>query len=156
MQDYDITAAMIARITEQCPGFRYVDEAWFSKPVDDYSADTPAALVYLAEDAGNTPNELNGRQGVTTTYGVFIVAPRGDTFRAQRQEVRDALFGWQPPGTTGVMAYRGGEMAEIKGRYVWWREFWSIETPHALKATADNIVIDRHRVGEKRPRTMVI
>ncbi|RUR51525.1 phage tail terminator protein [Vreelandella populi] len=142
MQDYDITDALRERIAAQCPGFKYVDEAWFSKPVDDYDQDTPAALVYIAEDAGGTPAELNGRQSVNTMYGVFIVAERGDTFRAQRQEVREALFGWRPPGTTGVMAYHGGEMAEIRGRYVWWREFWKVETPHALQAS--------------RPRTMTV
>ncbi|MFI0472967.1 hypothetical protein ACGLWX_09660 [Halomonas sp. HMF6819] len=147
MQDYDITPAMIARIAEQCPGFRNVEEAWFSQPIDDYDQDTPSALIYIAEDAGGTPSELNGRQSVTTTYGVFIIAERGDTFRAQRQEVRDALYGWQPPGTTGVMTYRGGEMADNRGRYVWWREFWTVETPHALQAT---------RGGTTRPRTMTV
>ncbi|WP_447556426.1 phage tail terminator protein [Vreelandella sp. EE22] len=142
MQDYDITPLIIERLKAQCPGFAYVDEAWFSKPVDDYDKDTPAALVYIGEDAGAAPSELNGRQAVTTTYGVFIVCERGDTFRAQRHEVREALFGWQPPGTNGVMAYHGGEMAEIRGRYVWWREFWKVVTPTALQAA--------------RPRTMTV
>lgn len=135
MQDYDITDALKARIAEQCPGFAYVDEAWFSESIEDYNEQTPSALVYIAEDAGETPSELSRRQAVSTVYGVFIVCERGDTFRAQRHEVRQALFGWQPDGTTGVMSYQGGQMVEIRGRYVLWREYWRIATPHALAAS---------------------
>ena len=40
MQDYDITPALEERIRALCPGFATVDEAWFSEPVDDYSAET--------------------------------------------------------------------------------------------------------------------
>lgn len=158
MDDYDITDALQARITERCPGFAYVDEAWFSEPIDDYDEKTPSALVYLAEDAGEALSELSSRQAVSTAYGVFIICERGDAFRAQRHEVRQALFGWQPEGTTGVMSYQGGEMVEIRGRYVMWREYWRIQTPNALQATADQMgyAVDKHVVGEDHPRTMTI
>ena len=85
MQDYDITNALIARISAQCPGFATVDEAWFSEPVDDYSAETPAAYPYLAEDAGEGVNELSQRQAATQVYGVFIICESGDVFRARQQ-----------------------------------------------------------------------
>lgn len=142
MQDYDITEALEARIREMCPGFAYVDEAWFSEPIDDYNEQTPAALVYLVEDEGAPPSELSGRQAVTAVYGVFLIVEQGAVFREQRNAVRKALFGWQPPGATGVMAYHGGQMVELRGRYAWWRDFWRLETPQALVA--------------ERPRTMVI
>lgn len=134
MQDYDITNALIARIRAQCPGFATVEEAWFSEPIDDYSAETPAAYPYLAEDAGEGVNELSQRQAATQVYGVFIICESGDVFRAQRQEVRNALFGWQPPGSSGVMSFHTGQMVEIRGRYVWWREYWKLTTPNALTA----------------------
>jgi len=132
MQDYDITPALEERIRALCPGFATVDEAWFSEPVDDYSAETPAAYPYLAEDAGEGVNELSQRQAATQVYGVFIICESGDVFRAQRQEVRNALFGWQPPASSGVMSFHTGQMVEIRGRYVWWREYWKLATPSAL------------------------
>ena len=134
MQDYDITPALEERIRALCPGFATVDEAWFSEPIDDYSAETPAAYPYLAEDAGEGVNELSQRQAATQVYGVFIICESGDVFRAQRQEVRNALFGWQPPGSSGVMSFHTGQMVEIRGRYVWWREYWNLTTPNALTA----------------------
>ncbi len=141
MQDYDITPALEERIRALCPGFATVDEAWFSEPVDDYSAETPAAYPYLAEDAGEGVNELSQRQAATQVYGVFIICESGDVFRAQRQEVRNALFGWQPPGSSGVMSFHTGQMVEIRGRYVWWREYWKLTTPNALTAGRQRNVI---------------
>ncbi|UYV20917.1 hypothetical protein K1Y77_17295 (plasmid) [Halomonas qaidamensis] len=135
MQDYDITNALKARVASECPGFAVVDEAWFSEPIDDYNDKTPAAYVYLAEDSAEAANELSRRQATAQVYGVFIICETGDTFRAQRHQVREALFGWQPPGSSGVMAFHSGQMQEIRGRYVWWREYWTLETPNALTAS---------------------
>lgn len=134
MVDYDITEALIARIKAECPGFKNVEEAWFSDPPDDYHEDTPSALPYLAED---TPGEvdLTQRQSASQVYGVFLVCEIGTELRAQRHELRQALYGWQPAGTSGVMHYHGGQMAEIRGLYVYWRDFWRIDTPNALTAS---------------------
>lgn len=133
MDDYDITEALIARIKAECPGFVYVDEAWFSEPIDDYNKQTPSALVYLAEDAAGPVNELATRQDALQSYGVFYVVEAGSTFRAQRNQVRKALFGWQPAGGSNVMAFGGGAMSEIRGRYAWWREYWNLTTLNAFK-----------------------
>lgn len=135
MVDYDITEALIARIKAQCPGFKYVDEAWFSEALDNYDEQTPSALAYIAEDTPGEEQALTHRQSSTQAYGVFLVCERGDEFRAQRHEIREALFGWRPEGATGVMVYHGGQMAKISGRYVWWREFWRIDTANALTAS---------------------
>lgn len=135
MVDYDITEALLARVKAQCPGFKTVQEAWFSAPIDDYKGETPAAYVYLAEDAAEKANELSRRQNATQVYGVYIICEVGEPFRAQRHEVREALFGWQPPGSNGVMAFHTGQMQEISGRHSWWREFWTLETPNALTAS---------------------
>lgn len=132
MVDYDITSALLARINEQCPGFVYVDEAWFHEPIDDYAEQTPSALAYLAEDTPGELQALSHRQSSSQVYGVFIVCERGPEFRARRHELRQALYGWQPAGTSGVMTYHGGQMSEIRGRYVYWRDFWRIDTPNAL------------------------
>jgi hypothetical protein len=142
MVDCDITPALEARIDSECPGFATVDEAWFSDWVDDYSEETPAAYVYLAEDSAEKPNELGQRQATAQVYGVYIICETGDTFRAQREEVRKALFGWQPVENGAVMAFHSGQMQEIRGRYIQWREYWTLETPNALTAS--------------RPRTVTI
>lgn len=125
---HDIIDAVIARISDQCPIFATVDEAWFAKPIDDLGAETPAALVYLANDnpAGEVET-LRPVQAVTLTYGVWILAPR-DQFREARQQVRAALFGHAIGETHAPLGYAGGETADIRGEFVWWREFWATGT----------------------------
>lgn len=125
---YDVIDAVITRIRDQCPVFATVDEAWFAQPIDDLHAETPAALVYLANDnpAGEVET-LRPVQQVGLTYGVWILAPRAQ-FREAREQVRAALFGHDIDPEHNPMGYAGGETTDIRGEFIWWREFWVTET----------------------------
>ena len=128
MLDPDVTLALIAHIRAQCPDLVTVDEAPFAEPIDHFDAQTPAALVYLAEDAAAAEvDTVRPVQRIGMTYGVWLVCKRED-FRAQRHALRAAVFGWVPSEAHEPFAYRGGTMNDIRGDLIWWREFWTVDT----------------------------
>ncbi|MDT8895479.1 hypothetical protein RSO41_12515 [Halomonas sp. I1] len=128
MTDPDIIDAMLQRVRDQCPGLAIVDEAWFAAPLDDFDAQTPAALIYLAEDsAAGEPETIRPTQRITLSYGIWLVTKRSD-FRSQRQALRQALMGWEPTEEHEPVAYRGGQTTDIRGELIWWREFWNVDT----------------------------
>ncbi|MES3674604.1 hypothetical protein QC589_01470 [Halomonas elongata] len=128
MTDPDIIDAMLQRVRDQCPGLAIVDEAWFAEPIDNFDTQTPAALIYLAEDgAAGEPETIRPTQRITLSYGIWLVIKRPD-FRAQRQALREALMGWEPTAEHEPMAYRGGQTTDIRGELIWWREFWNVDT----------------------------
>lgn len=128
MNDPDIIEALISRVAAQCPGLVTVDEAWFAEPIDHFDAQTPAALIYLAEDSqAGSLETLRPVQRITMTYGLWLVCHR-DAFRAQRQAIRTALLGHGFSDQHEPMAYRGGQTTDIRGTLIWWREFWTVDT----------------------------
>lgn len=128
MNDPDIIDQLLERVRDQCPGLVNVDEAWFAEPIDSFDTQTPAALVYLAEDAAvDAPETLRSIQLVTLTYGIWLVCKRSD-FKAQRQALRRALMGYVFSQYHNSMAYRGGQTTDIRGELIWWREFWTVDT----------------------------
>lgn len=128
MNDPDITQALIQRIKDQCPGLRTIKEAWFAEPIDRFEEQTPAVLPYLAEDgAAGEVETLRPKQKVAMTYGVWLVCKRED-FKAQRQALREALFAHVFGDRHDPAAYRGGETTDIRGEFIWWREFWTVGT----------------------------
>ncbi|UQI42520.1 phage tail terminator protein [Vreelandella venusta] len=128
MADPDIIAALIQRITDECPGLALVDEAWFAEPLDNFDTQTPAVLVYLAKDDAKADSDtLRPVQPLRVTYGLWLVCKR-DQFRPQRQALREALMGAMFNEEHNPMQYRGGETNDIRGELIWWREFWTIDT----------------------------
>lgn len=127
MTDPDIIDDLLARIASQCPGLTTVSEAWFAEPIDNFGAQTPAALPYLAEDSANELETICSRQRLRLTYGIWLVCERDD-FRTQRQALRTALMGHGFSEHHDPMAYRGGQAADIRGELIWWREFWTVDT----------------------------
>ena len=127
--DPDILPALLDRLRDQslCPSLVTVDEAWFMEPMDRLEEETPAAFAYLAEDgAAGEVQTTRPRQAITMNYGVWLVCTR-DQFRPLRGEIRAALFGHCFSERHEPMAYRGGK-ADIRGAYIWWREFWTTDT----------------------------
>ncbi|SDL77753.1 hypothetical protein SAMN05661010_02520 [Modicisalibacter muralis] len=125
---YDVIDAVIDRVRTQCPIFATVDEAWFAAPIDDLGAETPAALIYLAEDGvAGEAETLRPVQAVTLTYGLWILCPHAQ-FRQARSEVRAALFGHAIDEIHNPLEYRGGQTTDIRGEFIWWREFWTTDT----------------------------
>lgn len=128
MNEPDIIEQLVARLQAECPGLVTVEEAWFAAPLDHFDSQTPAAMPYLAEDiAPNPPQTTRPVQGVTLTYGLWLVCKRSE-FRAQRVAIRRALFGHVFGEQHNPMAYRGGEANDIRGELIWWREFWTVGT----------------------------
>lgn len=128
MTDPDVIDALIARIAAECPDLATVDEAWFAEPIDHFDSQTPAALIYLAEDAAAGELETQRpTQRVRLTYGIWLVTKR-DGFRAERQAIRECLMGWEPSPEHEPMGYRGGQTTDIRGELIWWREFWTLDT----------------------------
>lgn len=127
MMDPDIIDDLLVRLAGECPGLVTIDEAWFAEPIDDFDAQTPAALAYLAEDAGEALETLRPTQRVTLTYGIWLVCERAD-FRTQRQALRSALMGHVFSEHHDPVAYRGGQTTDIRGALIWWREFWTVDT----------------------------
>ena len=128
MTDPDIIDDLLQHIRAQCPGLITVEEAWFAEPIDSFQEETPAAMVYLAEDsAAGDVETLRPVQKVTLTYGIWLLCERKD-FRAQRQALRECLMGWGATETHEPMGYRGGQTTDIRGHLIWWREFWNVDT----------------------------
>lgn len=125
---HDVIDTVIAQIRAECPVFATVYEAWFAQPIDDLTEDTPAALIYLASDSpAGEVETLRPVQQVSLTYGVWILAPRAQ-FREARQQVRAALFGHAVDAEHNPFGFAGGETTDIRGEFVWWREFWATDT----------------------------
>ena len=126
--DYDVIEPLLAQLTAGCPSAATVEEAWFAAPLDHFDVQCPAVLAYLAEErpAGSTET-LRPVQRVTLVYGVWLVCSRAE-FRTVRQQVSDALFGHQFGEEYEPAVYIGGKVDDIRGDYIWWREFWAIDT----------------------------
>ncbi|WP_311949244.1 phage tail terminator protein [Halomonas piscis] len=128
MTDIDVIDTLIQRVRDNCPGLAMVDEAWFAEPLDNFDEQTPAALIYLAEDAARADADtLRPVQPVRLTYGLWLVCKRPD-FRPQRQALRDTLIGAEMTPEHNPMQYRGGQTTDIRGELIWWREFWTTDT----------------------------
>lgn len=128
MTDPDIIDDLLARLRDKCPAMATVDEAWFAAPIDDFDAQTPAALAYLAEDtARGDAQTTRPVQEIRLTYGIWLVCKRSE-FRGQRQALREALMGHGFSPHHNPMQYRGGQTTDIRGEFIWWREFWTTDT----------------------------
>jgi hypothetical protein len=128
MTDPDIIDDLLSRLRDKCPGIATVQEAWFADPIDNFEAQTPAALAYFAEDAAKGDAQTTRPvQEVRLTYGIWLVCKR-DQFKAQRQALREALMGRGFSPQHNPMQYRGGQTTDIRGELIWWREFWTTDT----------------------------
>lgn len=127
MNDPDVQPELIARLAALCPDLMRCEDAWFMEPLDRLHEETPAAFVYLHKDgpAGGAET-ICPRQRVTMIYGIWLVCPL-EMFRAQRQAIRNAVFGWCPSERHEPFVFRGGEN-DLRGEYAWWKDLWSVDT----------------------------
>lgn len=126
--DPDIIDALLAHLQQQIPTAPTIEEAWFAEALDQFEEQTPAILPYLAEERPyGEPETLRPVQRVRLVYGVWLVCPR-EQFREMRQALQQALFGHQFSEQHNPAAYMGGKTEQIVGQYIWWREFWAIDT----------------------------
>lgn len=110
-----------------------VEQAFTLTPVDELDATCPACYVLpLGDNAGG--NELDNavRQSLTTDWGLFLVCKVAE-LDAVRVAVRGALLGWQPTAASEQTTFVSGEIMDIKGEYLWWREVY--RTTSYIRAT---------------------
>lgn len=128
MNQYDIIEPLIAHVQAQCPALASVEEAWFHRALDDYHGQLPMACPYLVGEAAMGDAEtLRPRQRVRLRYGVWLVARRED-FRARKQELYAALFGYQASSQHDPLQFHSSQVNDIKGSVVWWISYWETDT----------------------------
>lgn len=128
MTEIDIIDPLIVRVKALCPELESVEEAWFHKPLDDYSAQLPMACPYLVGEVATSDAEtLRPRQQVRLRYGVWLVARRED-FRARKEELYRALFGYQGSEHHDPLQFHSAKVEDIKGSIVWWISYWETDT----------------------------
>lgn len=128
MNDPDVIDDLLALLRDKCPGMATIDNAPFAEPIDNFDLQTPAALAWFAEDTAKGDAEtLRPVQEIRITYGIWLVCKRAD-FKAQRQALREALMGHGFSPHHNPMQYRGGQMSDIRGELIWWREYWTTDT----------------------------
>lgn len=95
-------------------------------------------VMYSSDDA--TPNEADTVGGVRQlhTVGVDVVlaitnrrSARGsegvDEIEAAREQVLDALVGWEPPSGDSSITYRRGRLAAFVKGTIWWEDSFEVE-----------------------------
>ena len=106
--------------------------AELAKAVADFKQ-PPAAFVVPVSDraSGNTTGTMVVRQNNTTRFAVIIAAQnlrdaRGqkaqDDLRTLRQDILNALHGWQPGDAFDPIEYGGGRLLRMINQVLWWQD----------------------------------
>ncbi|KAA9133458.1 hypothetical protein F3N42_03655 [Marinihelvus fidelis] len=120
--------AFVSRITSEALAFATVRKAWTTKPISDFKAQLPAALVYLAGvDSDENGLDTGFRQEQTISIGVLIVCD-ADDLEARRAELETALCGWEPAAGDDLVEHESAAVVEIEGGIAWWRETYSFRS----------------------------
>lgn len=102
--------------------------------------DNVAFVIQLSEKADENKTESAITQMLKETIGV-IIALKNDTTQKDktgliandeifdaRNEIFNALLGWQVPGTESLLSYGGGRLLDIKRSYLWYQLEFVAET----------------------------
>lgn len=120
--------ADLVTLLQAVPTLQTVAQAFTLTPVDNLTSTCPACYVLpIGENAG--ANELDNavRQSLTTDWGLFLVCEVAD-LDAVRLAVRGAVLGWQPNTAAEQTTFVSGEILDLKGRYLWWRDVYRTTT----------------------------
>lgn len=104
-----------------------------------------AFVLTLDESAGE--NELVNMvmQRVTVTLGVVLAISNGahplnlgaggnpNRLQEFKDAVKSALLGWTPDPSCDNLTYKGGKLAQVHNRILWWQE--SFETSFYIRST---------------------
>lgn len=102
--------------------------------------DNVAFVIQLSEKAAKNEYQSAINQILTETIGV-IIALKNDTTQKDktgiiandavfdaRNEIFNALLGWQVPGTESLLSYGGGRLLDVKRSYLWYQLEFIAET----------------------------
>lgn len=121
-----IQAQVITQLNTELTNFNTVKAAWTSKPLANFDAELPAALVYLAGIESEPSPFANATiQPGDYRIAVLIVCPVAD-LETRMGEVRVALAGFEPTGGTwDPFEHQSGDTVEINESIVWWRDVFA-------------------------------
>jgi hypothetical protein len=105
-----------------------VKQAYTLVPLDDLSEDCPACFVLpIGEDAGQNTGDNYVNQSLKTDWGFFVVCKVED-LDAVRRAIRAKLLGWTPDAYSDQTLFVRGEILDLKGQYLWWRDVYRTTT----------------------------
>lgn len=104
--------------------FVTIAEAWDSEPIDGIEGDIPMLLVFPGKDEveGNTIDFFVHHQ-VGRHMQVYLVTNKS-TFEDDRDDLRDAMLGWQRNSVYEPTELVSGDLIQIKGSIVWWLDIY--------------------------------
>jgi hypothetical protein len=106
-----------------------VELAFTSDPIDDYSDQLPAILVYPSGTSANESIADNFTVQPTTESITCVLGCSIANWETLRAELRAAAIGWVNPGTQDdAMELTTGEVVGIRGGVIWWSESYSIRS----------------------------
>ncbi|WP_264047484.1 phage tail terminator protein [Methylobacterium flocculans] len=100
---------------------------------------TPAAYVYVTEEAASENERMNGpplqRMEIDVTVLLVVEnvsdgqgAAAAADVEAVKSFARAALLGWQPPAADDVITIVGGRLVRAKDGLVWWELMFAAAT----------------------------
>ena len=107
-----------------CPELAEVEDPTRINPLemDAY----PVATVH---PANSTPGDaMIGATLETRRYEVRITAASIDQLEEARQSICRALDGYRPAGAAKPCTFAGGEVLQLSGPYIQWRDLWQLAT----------------------------
>lgn len=117
--------AVIARLKEKVPEAKTIQHAWFMDAIENLEEETPALFVYPGPEKAHE-SELDNfiSQQVEGGLVVFIVT-RHNQRNAIRQQVQQALLGWQTTPYHNGLQFVEGDRRDASQRHIWWRDVYS-------------------------------
>ncbi|MBF0424124.1 MAG: hypothetical protein HQL73_14160 [Magnetococcales bacterium] len=119
------------RIRDTVSGLRQVEGAAGLESIRNGNVLPPAAFV--VEAANSATQGIEGCQQVMESYAVVLVVhnrrdPQGgdasDNCRQLRDQVAQALIGWQPSMTYDPVAYVRGGLVSLSGATLTWQDIY--------------------------------
>jgi len=114
-------------LTANLPSFTTKEKAWTAKPVEDFDAETPAALYYLS-GVVSEPSQFDTEviQASESTITVLIVC-EVDSLDTLCNELLTAMVGFEPVGVSyDVFEHISGQSLDINGDIVWWSDSFAV------------------------------
>ena len=101
-----------------------VEFAFTSEPIEDYSDDLPAILVYPLGDSASQSGADNLVVQDVRTEVVCLLGCSITTYETLKDELRAAVLGWVT-GSYDAMELSSSSIEGLKGGYIWWRETYT-------------------------------
>ncbi len=132
----------VTRLIDECPSF--AGRIFKTVPDDELTidlTDSPAAFVYLSDDSSDENRlKIGIRQKMTSQVSVEIIIRRAvslsdrfndgtvDQIKTLREEVFNALAGFEPSQTVRDVAHVGGTLKSRDARLIKWVDTFATHT----------------------------